>query len=896
MPRVVQVVQSAQRSFRRTACLTVVVLCSLSRPLLADPSSKLRGLERAAGVPLRVVRSERTGLATFIATAAGRPIPLPASASAGAEGRARAFLDSFGSAFGVEGRSDVRVRHVDPPDRLGFERVRLQQLHRGVPIAGAEIAVHLRGAAVSSATAKTLPIEEPFGLAPGIDASAALEKARALLAKHRGVTDAQLSEPRLEILNRGLLEGGRRRPTRLTWHLEATGPQLRELIWIDAQSGAVALYFSQLAHGLERAVYNAGSISILPGSLLRIEGDPPTGDADADAAYDASGDFHAYLLNEHGRDGFDDAGGRLVSSVHYCDTFCGCPCLNAFWNGFQVVYGNGFSRADDVVAHEWTHALIDHTAALYYYMQSGALNESYADIFGETVDLLNGTGTDGKVVRWQLGEDLPVIGVLRGMFDPTGFGDPGKMSDPQLSCDDPGDDGGGVHTNSGIANHAYALMADGGSFNGFTVSGIGLVKAGKIQYRALTSYLLSASDFLDNYNALVQSCADLIGTDGISAADCTEVAKALEAVEMADPLPCSAAQAVALELCPAGSAPVTFFFDDFESGAERWDVETFLGADLWFLGSWFATSGVGHLFGADPGGIADSAVMMLEDVTVPAGARLQFEHSYGFENASGVDYDGGVLEYSTDGGDSWLDAGALIVAGAGYGGTLSDCCSNPLANRAAFVRDSFGYTASQLDLSSLEGQEVRFRFRIGSDEGVERRGMVHRRRAHLPVRQRGSVVADRHRKSHDCVYCEREPELHRQPNPNPDSHPLCHDHGNAQPDASSISIRDCDSQRDRDRNRDHPPQSDRIVQPDVFSDHVAHADRNGTAVAERNSGANAPCHRQRAPERHRQPHCDSESNRPSVEHRDGNRGAPKPDTDRHGGDEHAGAGPMRRGL
>src|SRR5262249_50111653 len=145
-------------------------------------------------------------------------------------------------------------------------------------------------------------------------------------------------------------------------------------------------------------------------------------------------------------------------------------------------YGNGFPLAQDVDAHELTHAITERTAHLFYYMQSGALNESFSDIFGETVDqtFSDGAGdNDDPTVKWKIGEDL-AGGALRDMMDPTVFGDPGKLSDPQFACIDPqelGGDRGGIHHNSGVPNHAYALMADGGAYNGITVTGIGLDKA-----------------------------------------------------------------------------------------------------------------------------------------------------------------------------------------------------------------------------------------------------------------------------------------------------------------------------------------------------------------------------------------------------------------------------------
>ena len=148
------------------------------------------------------------------------------------------------------------------------------------------------------------------------------------------------------------------------------------------------------------------------------------------------------------------------------------------------------------------------------------------------------------------------------MMNPGQFGDPAKLS--EFLCITDGEDGGGVHINSGVPNHAYALMVDGGVFNGISVTGIGLIKAGKIQYRALTTYLQSGSNFADNYNALKQSCADL--TPGIvTSSECAEMTKALNAVEMGDSLPCPPQRPVSVPLCPAGQLANSFFFDNLEN-------------------------------------------------------------------------------------------------------------------------------------------------------------------------------------------------------------------------------------------------------------------------------------------------------------------------------------------
>jgi bacillolysin len=302
-----------------------------------------------------------------------------------------------------------------------------------VPVTAGEFLVHLRGERVMAANGRTLS-DLPALLSPSLTPSLALEQAQALITKHLPdqAGDARYSEPRLEVFNRGMIVQGTY-PTRLAWFVEASGDALRQYIWIDAHSGAVLLDFSQLTEVKNRATYNMNhdqNNANLPGMLARSEGDGPVADADVNQAHDFAGQTYDYYFVNHGRDSFDNAGGQLRSSVHF-----GTNYGNAFWNGTQMVYGDGFTAADDVVAHELTHAVTDLSAHLLYYQQSGALNESFSDIFGETMDLTTGlTAGDLEPQRWQLGEDLS-IGAIRNMMTPTFFGDPGKMSDSgQFVC------------------------------------------------------------------------------------------------------------------------------------------------------------------------------------------------------------------------------------------------------------------------------------------------------------------------------------------------------------------------------------------------------------------------------------------------------------------------------
>jgi bacillolysin len=710
-----------------------VFAVAAEEPADAAASAALRRMEEATGGAFQVTRGPGNGPVRFLSVREGAGI---AVAGATGEERARTFLGRYGDAFGLAPSQELLLVRPSAVDELGMEHVRLQQAHRGVPVTGAELIVHLRGGRVISASGKALAKVDRIDTMPGIAAERAVETARAIVVKYHGPGDVTLSTPRLEIFDEALI-GGQKRPASLAWFVEASRLDARRFVWVDARQGRLLLQFSQLPDARNRSVYTANSTAKLPGKLKRREGGPATGDADIDRAYDYSGDTYDYYFEEHGRDSYDGRGAPIKSTVDYCPSPSNCPFANAFWNGKQMVYGDGFSAADDVDAHELTHAVTEHSAGLLYWMQSGALNESFSDIFGETVDLMNGAGTDTAETRWKMGEDVPIFGALRDMEEPNLFNDPGKMSDlPYFKCNDnpydPIFDNGGVHSNSGVPNHAYQLMVDGGNYNSITVAGIGLTKAGKIQYRALTAYLTQASDFLDNYSALLQSCNDLIGTAGISGADCGEVEKALQAVEMNQSLPCLPTQADAPPACPAGKGPQFVFADDLEkTNTKNWKTTVQDVGNHWtLLGGigvppiyydFLPASGKLHFWGYDFFQAGSSSVEMAKTVTVPAGGFMQFRHMYSFES-EGTDYfDGGILEYSTDNGVNWIDAGSLISAGQHYGGTLVSGGTNPLRGFEAFVRDSWGYTTTQLDLglAGLAGQGVRFRFRIGTDDLVD---------------------------------------------------------------------------------------------------------------------------------------------------------------------------------
>lgn len=206
----------------------------------------------------------------------------------------------------------------------------------------------------------------------------------------------------------------------------------------------------------------------------------------ADQVYD-------YYYDTFGRNSYDGNGATIRSTVHYGNNY-----NNAFWNGQQMVYGDGdgstfapLSGALDIVAHELTHAVTDYSANLVYQDQAGALNESISDVFSVFVERGD----------YLLGEDVYTPNrsgdALRSLSNPPAYGQPGHMDDYVNT----NSDNGGVHTNSGIPNKA--------AYN--TIESIGIAKAEKIYYRALTVYLGAYSNFSDARAALLQSAADYYG-------------------------------------------------------------------------------------------------------------------------------------------------------------------------------------------------------------------------------------------------------------------------------------------------------------------------------------------------------------------------------------------------
>ena len=293
--------------------------------------------------------------------------------------------------------------------------------------------------------------------------------------------------------------------------------------------------------GPRRQIFDCKGFNDLPGDLVRSETDTaPSPDKAVNEAFGHAGTTWDFYKTIFGRESADGIGKTLVSSIHYSQKYD-----NAFWNGQQMVYGDGdgvifqrFTAALDVIAHELTHGVTQFSAQLAYRDQSGALNESMSDVFGTMVKQW-ALGQTVDQADWLIGAAIMAPGfsgrALRDMANPgSAYDDPRLGKDPQ-----PGDmkdyvqteaDNGGVHTNSGIPNRAFVLAAK-------AIGGNSWEKTGKIWYVTLTERLTGNADFAKCATETVSVARDLFPEDSSIAA---KVAKAWADVGVLEEAPSTA--------------------------------------------------------------------------------------------------------------------------------------------------------------------------------------------------------------------------------------------------------------------------------------------------------------------------------------------------------------------
>jgi Zn-dependent metalloprotease len=313
-----------------------------------------------------------------------------------------------------------------------------------------------------------------------------------------------------EYINKNIVKKGSEKQKESAWKNLILTEQLRGRRTV---TGLMSSMFS-VSDKLYRTIYDAGKTETLPGTLVRSEGGRSKGGRTVSEAYDYSGLTYDFYKKIFERNSIDTRGMKLDSTVHYGEDY-----TNAFWNGTQMVYGDGdgeifqrFTKSIDVIGHELTHGVTQYEAALEYEGQAGALNESFSDVFGSMIKQHALKQAVDKA-DWLIGAGLftrKVNGVaLRSMKEPgTAYNDPTIGKDPQPAhmkdyVNTTGDNGG-VHINSGIPNRSFYLTA-------IELGGYAWEKAGRIWYIALTERLRESSDFQRAANITFEVAGTLYG-------------------------------------------------------------------------------------------------------------------------------------------------------------------------------------------------------------------------------------------------------------------------------------------------------------------------------------------------------------------------------------------------
>ena len=871
---------------------------------------------------MAVSLAPQTGKARFLRLAPeqSEAVARQLGAQGSVEERAFAFMEVYGALFGVrDAGAELRLAQVKI-DPAGNTHVSYEQVYQGVPVFAGVLRIHMDPAGLITAVNGLFIPELAVNTTPNLNAERAALTAEAVV--NGDVIDADRADAvgTTLLVFRENLARGLTGANHLAYEVEVSnGRDVREFVYVDAHSGKVVDQITGIYDDLYRNVYYQ---KYKKGKLVWEEGDPlpytgggpvkaPEAITDVNNVLNYTEDTYDLVAAASGGvflsyDGDDAPMDLLVDS-----TLIGCP--NAMWNGAFAQFCLQVT-GDDTVAHEWGHAYTDYTHNLIYAWQPGALNESYSDIFGEVVDLINGEGLDepgglrtdgacsvytpwspkltvtapdsiagdyaagpavfgppidgtlsgsvaivddgsgdtsllgcnplvndltGKIAfirrgecdfvvkvknaqdagaigavvanseeggdslitmagddptitiqslfigysdgnaieaeipngvdvefnlaevgteqddsyRWLSGEDDPAFGgAIRDLWMPSCFGDPDNTTSDDYMCGTL--DNGGVHYNCGVPNHAFALVVDGGEFNGQSINGIGLTRAFHIYWRAQTVYQTPTTDFADHADALEQSCMDLTGVDlpdlttgepsglVIDDADCAELAKAIWAVELRTyPEQCGYEPLLAKDppdVCATETEP--FFQEAFDTDPGTWTLTNegvyreYVPRDWMWLDS-LPDAAQGGFYAEDSLVVGDcvphsddqSGVVYLDSpvMTVPEGGEddrtvVVFDHYLATE----PEYDGGNVWIKVNGGDWQLLAASDFDYNA-YTGTLAsadDDNTNPLAGQEAFYGSDEGEVSgswgqSQIDLSAYAepGDEIRLRFALGTD-------------------------------------------------------------------------------------------------------------------------------------------------------------------------------------
>lgn len=468
---------------------------------------------------------------------------------------AEAFLERYHQALGL-GPNDALVLKRSSQGTDGSLHLHYQQNHKGIPVEAGELIVHLRDGAVYLANGEIISGLDKT-TTPALNEVNAFYKALSYFPADLYRWEAEgKARPQGELIWVDKAFSKDQEAYRLAYKFDifSLAPEDRNWVYIDAQNGELALALSRIHTGDTgtartkysgtHTVYTSFSSdsakyilrdSLTGGGIYTYNMEKRTNKNTAIDFYDAdnywnnfnanfdevAGDVHwgtervyHYFKNFYNHLSYDNQNSPLHSYVHFDSNY-----VNAFWNGQEMTYGDGNGIAStpltslDVVAHEITHGVTEHTANLIYQGEAGALNESFSDIFGAAVEFAFDTaGGD-----WKMGEDFLNTGSgLRNMKNPALFNHPhtylGNNWGQGLFFDN-----GYVHSNSGVQNFWYYLLSDGDTGindlgDRYDIQGLGYQTAADIAFHNLNNYLSRFSDHQDARMGAMQSAIDLYGT------------------------------------------------------------------------------------------------------------------------------------------------------------------------------------------------------------------------------------------------------------------------------------------------------------------------------------------------------------------------------------------------
>lgn len=622
-------------------------------------------------------------------------------------------------------------------DELKMAHTRVRQTVGGIPVWEGEAIVHLKADGEVSTVTDALKEAIAVNTEPNLSEKDAFDLA---VENYRGRSPLGGADNKIQLF---VYRGQER--DHLVYRVETPritgkGDPSAPVVFIDAHTGEKVFEYDNLQTGTGSSLYS-GTVSIsttVSGSTYYMEdttrrmgtfnmnstGNETTGTggtqsrytdtddnwnttiqrAGVDAHYGAAQTYDYYQA-VHGRNGINGSNGPgtttsavggiplVVSRVHFGTSG---RYNNAFWYNNQMSYGDGdgvnFSPLTtiDVAGHEMTHGVTEYTANLTYANESGALNEAVSDIFGAMVELRADGGTVTSNT-WLIGEDCYTPGTsgdaLRSMSSPFTYGDPDHYSIRYTGTAD----SGGVHTNSGIANHQFFLLAAGGTnrVSGISVTGIGASASERIWYRALTTYMTASTNFSAARTATINAANDLFGAGGTQA---TAVAQAW----------C----AVGVGTCPGAGTPTPtptpptgsnlLVNGGFETSITPW-VRSGTGA-LYTANGAGPHTGTGYI---SFGGGNNRTGQTYQTVAIPstASGTLSFYLNVtSAETTTTTQYDRLFVEVRNT-------AGTLLATPATYSNLNKTTSSTT-------------YTQRTLNLAAYKGQTVRIQFRTTNDSSL----------------------------------------------------------------------------------------------------------------------------------------------------------------------------------